>query len=194
MNSRMLFLLGIVLSLLISLPFSSFAGMPPIGDDDDLPIPETDSAKFVQVSFFDLRDRESYVQVTNTSTAPKVLHVQIFDVNNDCNENNFFDDYTGKDTHVYNMRDILTNDGDDSGVQLADGAYGIVVIYSVVSEGGPFDTGQDLVGNFRILDDLGYEYRTNSQAFFLNEEPEPENSQRFLHLILTLQPAPVFPM
>ena len=178
MNSRIILLLGIVLSLLISLPFTSYAGTPDF-DDDDLPIPETDSAKYVQVSFFDLRERESYVQVTNTSASSKVLHVQVFDVNNDCNENNFFDDYTGNDTHVYNMRDILTNDGDDAGLVLPDGAYGIVVIYSVVSEGGPIDTGQDLIGNFRIMDDLGYEYRTNSQAFFQDIDPEPQNSQRF---------------
>ncbi len=178
MNSRIILLLGIVISLLISLPFTTYAGMPDF-DDDDLPIPETDSAKYVQVSFFDLRERESYVQVTNTSASSKVLHVQVFDVNNDCNENNFFDDYTGNDTHVYNMRDILTNDGDDAGLVLPDGAYGIVVIYSVVSEGGPIDTGQNLIGNFRIMDDLGYEYRTNSQAFFQDIDPEPQNSQRF---------------
>ena len=167
-----------LLIFLISIPAVSYSGTI-VQVDDDLPIPETDSAKFVQVSFFDLRLRESFVQVTNISDSSKILHVQIFDVSNDCNENNFFDDYTPKDTHVYNMRNILTNDGDDSGVQLADGAYGIVVIYSVISEGGPIDAGQDIVGNFRIIDDLGFEYRTNSQAFFVNQEPLPQNSQRF---------------
>ena len=179
MQSRSLFILGIFLSLLLSFQANSFAGFVIGDDDDDLPIPETDSAKFVQVSFFDLRQRESYVQVTNTSDSSKILHVQIFDVSNDCNENNFFDDYTPKDTHVYNMRNILTNDGDDSGVQLSDGAYGIVVIYSVQSEGGPIDPGEELVGNFRIIDDLGYEYRTNSQAFFTAGGTPPQNSQRF---------------
>jgi len=177
MNSRILFLIGIVLSLLLLIPVSSNAGFS--DDDDDLPIPETDSSKYVQVSFFDLRDRESYVQITNISQSAKTIHVQIFDVSNDCNENNFFDSLTGNDSHVYNLRDIQTNDGDQSGAQLPDGAYGIVVIFSVINEGGPLDTGNDLIGNFRILDDLGYEYRTNSQAFFQNIDPEPQNSQRF---------------
>jgi len=169
------FIVLLILALLFMFPSTSFSGVP----NGDIPIPETDSAKYIQVSFFDLRERESYIQVTNTSASPKVLHVQVFDVSNDCNENNFFDDFTGVDTHVYNMRDIQTNDGDDSGIQLADGAYGIVVIYSVVNEGGPVDEGQDLIGNFRIVDDLGYEYRTNSQAFFQNTDPQPQNTQRF---------------
>lgn len=120
MVSRTLILMGIVLSFFISFPINSYAGF--VLGDDGLPVPETDAAKFVQVSFFDLRERESYVQVTNTSDSSKVLHVQIFDVINDCNESNFFDDYTPKDTHIYNMRDVLTNDGDNSGVQLADSA------------------------------------------------------------------------
>lgn len=173
MKLRQLIVLSIF-SFLFLTPVASFSGMP-----TDLPIPETDSAKYVQVSFFDLRERESYVQVTNTSASSKILHVQVFDVSNDCGENNFFDDFTGNDTHVYNMRDIQTNDGDDAGLVLPDDAYGIVVIYSVVSEGGPIDESEELVGNFRILDDLGYEYRTNSQAFFLDADPMPLNTQRF---------------
>ena len=59
------------------------------------------------------------------------------------------------DTHTYNIRDIQTNDGNPSGVVLPDNAYGIVI----VSGGG------NLIGNFRILDDTGYEYRTNSISF-----------------------------
>ena len=82
--------------------------------------------------FFDLRDRETFIQLTfpdldglgNNAKA----HVQIFDVANNCNENNFFDIYTPNDTHVYNMRDIQTNNGNPSGVVLPSDAYGIVVI------------------------------------------------------------------
>ena len=49
-------------------------------------------------------------------------------MNDNCNENNFFDAYTPNDTHVYYIRDILTNDGNPSGVVLPDDAYGIVSV------------------------------------------------------------------
>jgi len=114
-------------------------------------------------SFFDLRDRESYVQLTNIETFGGTVHVQIFDVSNNCNENNFFDSYTGNDTHVYNLRDIQTNDTSPSGVVLPDGAYGFVSIISVDPTTGEFDNDENrIIGNFRILDNNGYEYRTNS--------------------------------
>jgi len=115
---------------------------------------ESDTKSRDLVSFFDLRDRESFVQITNASTSGSKIHVQIFDVGNNCNENNFFDNFTGNDTHVYNMRDIQTNDGNPSGVVLPDNAYGFVVITE--TENVP-----NLIGNFRVLDSSGYEYRTN---------------------------------
>lgn len=123
---------------------------------------DTDGAgSYILVSFFDLRDRESFVQVTNTSSSSLTTHVQIFIVNDNCRENNFFDTYTGNDTHVYNMRDILTNDGAPSGVVLNDGEYGMVVVTSTAS--GFIERSADvLIGNFRIEDASGYEYRTNS--------------------------------
>ena len=99
------------------------------------------------VYFFDLRERETFVQLTYPDRTLAVdccgfgsefeqistglnatAHVQIYDVSNNCNENNFFDVYTPADTHVYNMKDIQTNDGNPSGVVLPDGAYGMVVI------------------------------------------------------------------
>ena len=128
--------------------------------------PDTDSARRPDLySFFDLRDRESFVQVTNLDSSNSIIHIQIFDVSNNCNENNFFDTYTPSDTHVYNMRDILTNDGNPSGVVLPDGAYGVVVAIAVTSEGGPADFNANIFGNFRVIDDNGYEYRTNSPHF-----------------------------
>lgn len=139
----------------IGLKSESFAGASGIIG------PETDRASYILVSVFDLRDRESFVQVTNTSSSAVTTHVQIFAVNDDCRENNFFDTYTGNDTHVYNMRDILTNDGNPSGVVLNDGEYGMVVVTAFANGTIDIDL-QDLIGNFRILDDLGYEYRTNS--------------------------------
>ena len=61
------------------------------------------------------------------------------------------------------MRDVLTNDGDPSGIDLADGAYGFVVVTAVLGQGLPADTDANIIGNFRVIDDSGYEYRTNSQ-------------------------------
>ena len=86
------------------------------------------------------------------------------DVNNLCNENNFFDTYTPNDTHVYNLRDITTNNGNSAGVILPEGAYGFVVITAVLAQGQPADTDGNIIGNFRVIDNSGYEYRTNSQG------------------------------
>ena len=116
---------------------------------------ETDTQSLRLVSFFDLRDRESFVQITNTENGDRRIHVQIFNVDDNCNENNFFDNFTGNDTHVYNMRNIETNDGNPSGVVLPDKAYGLVVITETVE--GP----RNLIGNFRVIDNSGYEYRSN---------------------------------
>jgi len=155
---------------------SSFSGVPNSG----LEYPETDTSEDKLLAFFDLRDRESFIQITNTGNDLNsdseggsgdfrnndlTLHVQIFNVDDNCNENNFFDVYTPADTHIYNMRDILTNDGSPSGVVLPENAYGIVSV-GVIQEVGPgFDESTDsLIGNVRILDDAGYEYRTNITA------------------------------
>jgi len=119
-------------------------------------VPSTDSGNAILlISFFDLRDRESFIQLTNLDPVNGTVHVQIWDVSNNCNENNFFDTYTPNDTHVYNMRDILTNDGNPSGVVLPDGAYGFVTIFddSIIP--------CSYIGNLRVLDVNGYEYRTN---------------------------------
>jgi len=138
---------------------------------------DTDSLEHAVAYFFDLRDRESYIQVTNTDTDSAVLHIQIFNVNNNCNENNFFDAFTPNDTHVYNMRDIVTNDGNPSGVVLPDEAYGAIVIY--VGESGdlanPDSSREILMGNLRIIDDNGYEYRTNGAGLHSDNQRNDEN-------------------
>ena len=50
--------------------------------------------------------------------------------------------------------DIITNDGNPSGVVLPDGAYGFV---STICGGFT-----PIIGNFRVVDNAGYEYRTNA--------------------------------
>ena len=141
---------------------------------------ETDTAGVSLFYFFDLRDRETFIQLTNPDlfsfqdepalSGPTGLdataHIQIFDVSNNCNENNFFDVYTPSDTHVYNMRDIQTNDGNPSGVVLPEGAYGIVSVTMslpiIIDD--PFIASAAPIGNLRIIDNNGYEYRTNAQG------------------------------
>jgi len=158
-NRSILFVLLLALTLSFISYNNSYAG----GSASILPLSETDTNNYQLYSFYDLRDRESFVQVTSPDS-PATLHVQVFDVGNLCNENNFFDTYTTADTHVYNLRDILTNDGDPSGFVLPDGAYGFVVITVVLGEGQPANTGGNIIGNFRVIDNSGYEYRTNSQG------------------------------
>jgi len=65
---------------------------------------------------------------------------------------------------VYNLGDILTNDGNPSGVVLPSDAYGIVVATFT------FTPNQGLIGNLRILDSSGYEYRTNMQSTASNSQ------------------------
>ena len=149
-------ILSLVICFLILGTISSYSGIRNINETDS-------DENFSMFAFFDLRDRESFIQVTNTSSAPANYHIQIFNVANLCNENNFFDDYTGNDTHVYNMRDILTNDTNPSGVDLPDNAYGIVAVSILNSEGQLTNEGT-MIGNFRIVDSSGYEYRTNLAA------------------------------
>jgi len=131
---------------------------------------ETDSAGNQLLGFFDLRDRESFIQITNTGSGAQTVHIQLFNVGNLCNENNFFDAYTPNDTHVYNLRDIITNDGNPSGVVLPENAYGIFVAYYF---GSPDPL--TMIGNLRIQDNDGYEYRTNLNGiirFFANDTSE----------------------
>ena len=135
------------------------------------PLPTTDNPSIQLVSYYDLRDRESFLQVTNVLNNNITLHVQIFNVNLDCTENNFYDTLTGADTHVYNLRDITTNNGEPSGVNLLDDAYGFAVITIVEGVGGESidDLDDLLIGNFRIIDNSGYEYRTNMNGYIADE-------------------------
>jgi len=133
-----------------------FTALATINVHAGLSVTETDTGDFQLVGFFDLRDRESFIQITNTDTSGRTVHIQIFNVGNLCNENNFFDVYTPNDTHVYNLRDIATNDGNPSGVVLPDNAYGIFVASYV-----DINNTLTMIGNLRIEDNSGYEYRTN---------------------------------
>jgi len=149
--------------LLLILSTTSFAG---IGNF----VPQTDNANDIRAifGFFDLRDRESFIQLTNIESENQLFHIQVFNVADNCNENNFFDLYTPNDTHVYNLRDVLTNDGNPAGLILPNGAYGIIAITSVLNTESIEDNA-DYFGNLRVIDDTGYEYRTNLLPFADND-------------------------
>jgi len=176
MNFKKTITLLLLLTLII-IPVNSFAD-----DDDDscnAYAGSTDSDPYQLYAFFDLRDRESFIQVTNTDNPDFVgsgsditIHVQIFDVGNDCNENNFFDTLTPNDTHVYNMSDIQTNNAAPSGVVLPGDAYGIVVISLIVNGTIFVNPDTPLVGNFRVINDSGYEYRTNMAGIFDEDQQQ----------------------
>jgi len=167
-------LLSILLIFLILVTYTEYskANRIPCTNCDRTSISNTDYDPFQLYAYFDLRDRESFFQITNVNNPDSeffnldiTVHVQIFNVDQNCNENDFFDELTPNDTHVYNLRDILTNDGNPSGVVLPVNAYGIVVVSLVSGVGGEIivePEGSSLVGNFRIIDDSGYEYRTNA--------------------------------
>jgi len=176
------------LSLILSFSYSQnlLAGASFGPGDSAVSFNETDTNSRelgILTYFFDLRDRETFIQYTYPDTFGSGLsanaHIQIFNVGNLCNENDFFDIYTPTDTHVYNMRDILTNDGNPSGVDLPDDAYGFVIITSISGGGeGIFSTLP--IGNFRIVDNNGYEYRTNAQALaLLNTEENGFSNEEF---------------
>jgi len=161
MNFNKILTLLILLTLII-IPVNSFAD----SDDDntcDAFVASTDNDPFQIYAFFDLRERESFIQVTYTDNLPGftlagsdiTIHVQIFNVDDNCNENNFFDILTPTDTHVYNMRNIQTNNGSPSGVVLPQNAYGIVVISFILD------------GTLAILDNVPLERVDISESAFL---------------------------
>jgi len=158
-------LLSLILFLIFLSPGISYSGSP------DLFSPDTDAAgSYFLASFFDLRDRESFIQVTHKGSTSQTVHVQVFTINDNCRENNFFDTFTPNDTHVYNMRNILTNNGNSSGIVLNDGDYGFVVVTAFDDTIQFIDEQFTLLGNFRIVDDQGYEYRTNSHMVSISED------------------------
>ena len=77
------------------------------------------------------------------------------------------------------MRDIQTNDGNPSGVVLPDGAYGFVFALVINDLGEIFDDADILIGNLRILDSNGFEYRTNAQTEN-DAEDMSGNTERYL--------------
>lgn len=143
-----------VLAVLLVLPMQAMAGF-----GSDIPIiDQTDTGVDRLVAFYDTRSRDTFIQVTNTSSQGVSIHVQLFQTPGpvqQCEELDFDDVLTGHDTHVYDVENLVTN----TGVDVADiptGQYGFAVISR--SSGAS----SSLIGMFRIIDESGYEYRTNA--------------------------------
>jgi len=154
--------------------FTAFVTVNVYAGDGTIELNETDSELGVLVGVFDLRDRETFIQVTlsddDDSTPGDLVHIQVFNLAQDCGENNFFDFYTTDDTHVYDIRNLTTNDGNNPGFTLPDNSYGFVVV-TFENEFG--------IGNMRIKDANGYEYRTNLQGAGNdgNDDPDDEDNE-----------------
>ncbi len=129
----------------------------------------TDSS-FQLFYYFDLRERESYIQVMNRSSSPVDIHVQVYIPNStavDCEEIDHYDTLTPFDVHIFNMRSMVPNDPSmhPSGIgSPSDNTAGFVII-TVVDASRDAVNNPVLIGNFRIVDSSGFEYRTNAAGF-----------------------------
>ena len=157
----------LVLAVLLVLPMQVI--LPTQANAQFIPvIDQTDTGVDRLVAFFDTRGRDTFIQVTNTSSAKVTLHVQVYDVASiftECEECNFDDMLTANDTHVYNVEDMMTNaipgmPSEAVCTELGPDTYGFVVI-SAVDDQDP-NNDNALIGMFRIIDEAGYEYRANA--------------------------------
>ena len=145
----------IIVAFLFVIPIKIYAGFTTItnSDNDD---------SFLS-AYYDLRDRSSFLQITNTSPSTLSIHVQIFQHDRNCDELNFDDTLTTNDTVIYDMDNLIKNNGNELPINLDTDSYGYVVI-NIIGPSPPDH--QRLIGNFRIVDNSGYEYRTNMAGLF----------------------------
>lgn len=144
----------VLISVLLS-PLNLYAGLGGLSL-------ENDASGHSITGYYDLRERKSYFQITNTSSQTISIHIQIFQNDKECNELNFNDELTANDTVIYDMENITRNDGSEVPVTLDDDSNGYVVIsYDEGNNSYDRTNPAPLIGNFRIVDNAGYEYRTN---------------------------------
>lgn len=131
----------------------------------------TDQEASRLVGYWDLRDRDTFFQVTNTSGEDIRVHIQIFDVSTNCAEFDYFDTLTPRDTHVYDVSQLDRNNGAALAAPDLSGGHGIIGV-TVVDSSDDFVNDRFITGNFRILDGAGYEYRTN----FAGDDDDSDNN------------------
>ncbi len=156
----------LVLAFIIAFPVNVFAGavLPSIPVSSRLDLLTNHDPDNEVASYYDLRDRKTYIQITrddeDLSNLELCIHVQIFQQDLGCEEVNFEDKLTIKDTVVYDLDNLKRNDGSNLPINLPDDSYGYVAI-STFECGDRSEEPGSLIGNVRIIDDSGYEYRMN---------------------------------
>ena len=120
------------------------------------------------LSYFDTRERSTQVQVTNIDSIDSAtIHVQIFADSFQCEDRDFTDTLTPNETHVYDISNLQSANGNPINFAIPDGSHGFVAISAAINN----NTADTIIGNFRIIDDVGYEYRVNS-AGWLEDVPD----------------------
>lgn len=140
----------IVLAFLLVIPMQAKAGL---GRTE--PIDQTDTGANRLVYYYDEVGRHTYIQLTNTSDELACVHVQVFQAESGCNEVDFDDCLSAGDTNVYDMENL-------PGSPILSDSNGFVAVS--LTDGPDFS----LIGMFRIIDDNGFEYRTNAAG---SEDP-----------------------
>lgn len=143
----------IVLAFLLVIPMQANAG-----ESFDL-IDQTDTGANRLIYYYDTVGRQTLVQVTNTSDQFVGIHVQVFNAANACEEFDFFTCLTPGDTNVYDVENL------PGGPDFSDSnGFVAISIADVFFGDGSFCEPLELslIGMFRIIDDSGYEYRTNA--------------------------------
>ncbi|NIP31129.1 MAG: hypothetical protein GTO02_17340 [Candidatus Dadabacteria bacterium] len=151
----------LVLAFILAIQINVFAGVP---TSTGLDILSSDSPDHNAYAYYDLRSRKTFIQLTNRDDAenPLCIHVQIFQQDRGCTELDFNDELTPNDTVIYDLDNLIRNDGTEVPANLNDDSYGFVA-FSAFQCSDPSNaiTPPALIGNFRIIDDTGYEYRMN---------------------------------
>jgi hypothetical protein len=157
---RLMMYTAVVVLLLIPLRRAESANIKPIY--------KTETPSYQLYYFWDLRDRESYFQVSNLIDSEIKVHIQIFNANDDCFEFDFYDTYTPLDAHLYNLGAMDSNDGVVTGGEFpafGKSDFGFVVV-TVVNSDFTVRRNPIITGSFRIFDLAGgYEYGAKAAGF-----------------------------
>lgn len=177
----------ILAAFIFLIPSSVFSGGFQIQNTDTLS-QQNDFAVNQISAYYDQRQRKTYLQISNISPNNIRIHIQIFQHDKACDELDFFDELTPNDTVVYDLENIVRNNDSAVPVNLGDDSYGYVVVSdTTLDDGNNSNNISSLIGNFRIVDEAGYEYRTNmpsANPFF--QTTELENRSNFIAAFNTI--------